>query len=373
MREVRPRVEPTWADAADILVVRLDNLGDVLMTTPAITAVARAPGRRVTLLASRAGAAVRNHVPGLCDVLTYDAPWVKGEARSGQADRRFLGKLARLRFDAAIIFTVCTQSALPAALMCRMAGIPLRLAYSRENPYELLTDHVRDTETVGDGMRHEVLRQLDLVRSVGFEPADDRLVFSCLPVDLARARAKLFGAGGDPGRPYVVVHPGSTAPSRRYPPARFGRAASRIAAECGAQIVFSAGAGEAERADVAQAQAALGAPSVSLAGLLTVGELAALIGGARLLLCNNSGPAHLAAAAGTPVVVLYAATNPQHTPWRVASRVLSLAVPCRNCLQSVCPQGHHDCLLRIEADAVADAAIDLLRQTATGATVGWAA
>jgi ADP-heptose:LPS heptosyltransferase len=78
-----------------------------------------------------------------------------------------------------------------------------------------------------------------------------------------------------------------------------------------------------------------------------------------VLICNNSGPAHIAAALDTPVVVLYALTNPQHTPWQVASRVLNHDVPCRNCLRSVCPQGHHACLLRVEPEAVAHAALEL--------------
>ena len=73
----------------------------------------------------------------------------------------------------------------------------------------------------------------------------------------------------------------------------------------------------------------------------------------------------MAAALGTPVIDLYALTNPQHTPWRVRSRVLSHDVPCRNCLKSVCPQGHHGCLRGVEPEAVASAAVDLLRSDAS--------
>jgi ADP-heptose:LPS heptosyltransferase len=269
-----------------------------------------------------------------------------------------IDELARRRFDAAIIFTVCTQSALPAAMMCRLAGIPLRLAHSSENPYALLSHWVRDTEVCADGMRHEVMRQLALVESIGFEVADDALVFRCSAQDLTAARRKLAQAGGDPHKPFVVVHTGSSAASRRYPAERFGRAAAAIAQVSGAQVVFIGGPDEVGQAR--EAQAAMVSPSLSLAGTLTIGELGALIADAALVVCNNSGPAHLAAAAGTPVVVLYALTNPQHTPWKVPCRVLNHSVPCRNCLKSVCPQGHHRCLLGVQHDAVADAAIDLL-------------
>src|SRR5207302_7487370 len=90
--------------------------------------------------------------------------------------------------------------------------------------------------------------------------------------------------------------------------------------------------------------------------------LGALIALAPLLISNNTGPVHVAAAVGTPVVDLYALTNPQHTPWAVPSRVLSYDVPCKYCYKSVCPEGHHDCLRRVTPDAVVEAACELLRE-----------
>jgi ADP-heptose:LPS heptosyltransferase len=81
---------------------------------------------------------------------------------------------------------------------------------------------------------------------------------------------------------------------------------------------------------------------------------------APLLVSNNTGPAHIAAATGTPVVDIYALTNPQHTPWRVESRVLSHDVPCKYCYKSVCPLGHNDCLRLVTPASVAHAAGELL-------------
>lgn len=351
-----------WQEARNILVVRLDNLGDLVMTTPAIAAIRHgAPGARITLLGSRSGAAALRHIPVLDDALVYDAPWSKGagDTRSPLADHEMIDELARRGFDAAVIFTVCTQSALPAALLCRLAGIPLRLAHSRENPYELLTHWVPDTEVCAAGMRHEVRRQLDLVRSVGFHAGDERVQFRYPAADVLAMRRKFVQAGGDLLRPYVVVHPGATAASRRYPGERFGVAAQAVVDETGCQVVFTGGAEEAQA--IAQAHSRMDAPGVSLAGQLSLGELAALIAGAQVIVCNNSGPVHIAAAVGTPVAVLYALTNPQHTPWRVPARVLFHDVPCRNCLKSVCPEGHHDCLERVDPAEVAHAALDLFR------------
>lgn len=350
-----------WRSARSILLVRLDNLGDVLMCTPAFAAVRHSlPHARLTLLASSSGAVAHAHVPDLDEALVYDAPWVKGPGAAPDAacDRQMIERLAQRRFDAAIIFTVCTQSALPAALMCRLAGIPLRLAHARENPYGLLSDWVRDTDAPGTGMRHEVARQLDLVAAVGLHARDDALVFRYRVEDVRNARRKFAAAGGEPMRPYFVVHPGASAPSRRYPAERFGLAARQIAAATGCQPVFTGGA--AERALVGEALAALQGPAVSLAGELSLGEFAALLAGAQVLVSNNTGPVHMAAALGTPVVDLYALTNPQHTPWKVRARVLSHDVPCRNCFRSVCPEGHNDCLRQIGPELVAQAAQELM-------------
>ncbi|HEY0818753.1 MAG TPA: glycosyltransferase family 9 protein, partial [Rhizobacter sp.] len=315
-------MNPAWAQARNILVVRLDNLGDVLMSTPAIRAMkSHAPGVRITLLGSRSGAAVAKHIPLIDETVVHDAPWVKGPAGDEAAEHRLIAELRSRAFDAAVIFTVCTQSALPAALLCRLAGIPLRLAHCRENPYALLTDWVPDTDVCQDRMRHEVRRQLDLVSAVGLQTSDERLVFVCGPGEADTMRRKLAAVGGDPARPLVVLHPGATAASRRYPPERFGQVAEQIVRESDCQVVFSGGPDELDL--VARARAQMRAPSLSLAGQLTLGELAALIGEAKALVCNNSGPAHMAAALGTPVVVLYALTNPQHTPWQVEARVLN--------------------------------------------------
>jgi ADP-heptose:LPS heptosyltransferase len=108
-------------------------------------------------------------------------------------------------------------------------------------------------------------------------------------------------------------------------------------------------------------RAEMDAPSVSLAGSLDLEQLAALIGLAPLLITNNTGPAHMAAALGTPQVVLYALTNLQHMPWCAPARVLRHDVPCRNCYRSVCPEGHHDCLRQITPDELVRAAREMFQ------------
>src|SRR5690606_7295520 len=137
------------------LCVRLDNMGDVLMSSPAMRALQDAvPGRQLTLLTSPAGALLAPMLEGLHDVIPYDAPWVKNASDVGwQEDVALIDDLRARRFDAAVIFTTYSQSALPAAMVCRLAGIPRVLAHARENPYRLLTDWIRDKSDM-DGGRH---------------------------------------------------------------------------------------------------------------------------------------------------------------------------------------------------------------------------
>jgi len=351
---------PAWAHARCVLAVRLDTLGDVVMTTPALRALRTArPDRRVTLLTSSAGAEAARLVSDVDDVIVYDAPWLKATTSRADsaADRAMADRLRLLRFDGAVIFTVYSQNPLPAAMLCFLADIPLRLAHCRENPYQLLTDWVSDPEP-DRLVRHEVRRQLDLVEAIGCRTDDERLSLRVTEDHRRSVRGLLDAAGIDRQREWVVVHPGARAASRRYPPESFASACRRLVAERGCQVVFT---GEAsERTLIAAIRAASDAPSISLAGELGLVELAALLADASLLISNNTGPVHVAAAVGTPVVDLYALTNPQHTPWAVAHRVLSHDVPCKYCYRSVCPAGHHECLRGIPPAAVVSAAHELL-------------
>ncbi len=348
-----------WSAARNVLAVRLDAIGDVLMTTPALRALKRARrGRRLTLLTSAAGADIASLIPEIDDVIAYQAPWMKASGGGARADtdRALVERLRTGGFDGAVIFTVYSQNPWAAAMLCRLADIPRRLAHSRENPYHLLTDWVPEPEPQSL-VRHEVRRQLDLVAHVGAVTDDARLSLA-LPAE-AHVRAQVFLEGSriDTRAPWAVIHPGASAPSRRYPAEAYAQAARMLVRRYGWQIVFTGSAGEI--ALVEHIRTLMGAPSHSAAGRLDLPALCALVDAAPVLIANNTGPAHIAAALGTPVVDLYALTNLQHMPWMVESRVLYHDVPCKHCYKSVCPQGHHDCLRRVPPEAVAAAAMEL--------------
>ncbi|HXF71204.1 MAG TPA: glycosyltransferase family 9 protein [Actinomycetota bacterium] len=357
-----------WREARRVLAVRLDGIGDLLMTTPALRALkASAPGRSITLLCARRVLEAAALVPEVDRSIAHDASWVKGPAPSPAAERRLVRQLRRMRFEAAVIFTVSTQSALPAATLCRLAGIPLRLAHVREKVYDLLTDPVPDPEPERDP-RHEVRRQLDLVGAVGARSPDPSLSLRIPDAARRRAAELLRAAGLDPSRPWVLLHPGASAPSRRYPALSYGAAAQLLDGD-GIQVLAVSGPREEPLLEAVAAAA----PAVRrLPAAPTFAVLAALVEAAPVLIANNSAPAHVAAAVGTPVVDLYAWTNPQHGPWGVPSRVLNRDVPCRGCRRSVCPLGHHHCLTLVPPAEVAEAARGLLGMRATSRHVAWA-
>lgn len=353
-----------WQDARNILCIRLDHFGDVLMATPALRALKdAAPGRRLTLLAAPHGAIVAPFIAEIDDVIEYAPPWMKSSAaHDPSVDLRMIETLRARRFDAAVIFTTYSQSPLPAAMLCTLAGIPLKLAHCRENPYQLLSDWLPDPEPQ-KLIRHEVRRQLDLVAAVGARTPNERMSFAVKPADARWAHAQLAAIGVDAAKPWLLLHPGATAASRRYPPALWAQAASELAERTGYPLLWTGSAGEAPLIDDIMQLTHGGASAIrqhSLAGRLTLGQLGAVMSMASVVVVNNTGPAHLAAALGKPVVDLYALTNPQHTPWQTPARVLFQDVPCRFCYKSVCPQGHHACLANVSPNRVAQAAIDLL-------------
>jgi ADP-heptose:LPS heptosyltransferase len=206
-------------------------------------------------------------------------------------------------------------------------------------------------------LRHEVRRQLDLAAEVGWHIANERLRLCTHPATMVRMQ-KLLQCAGIGRRPWILVNPGAGTPSRRYPERLFAQVVARLTYELGLQLVFTGSNDEVDL--IGRISAGLDEPGLSLAGRLSVADLAALINLAPLLLTNNAGPAHLAAALCTPVVVLYALTHPQQTPWHAPYRVLFHDVPCRYCFESVCPLGHHRCLAGIEPDEVVGAVDDML-------------
>ncbi|WP_434743612.1 HAD-IIIA family hydrolase [Micromonospora sp. SH-82] len=336
-RALTPSAAPRRA--ATVLVVRSDSAGDVLVTGPAIRAVA-AYAERVVLLCGPRGRAAAELLPGVTEIVEHPLPWIEADpAPVDPADvTGLVDRLARIGADEAVVFTSYHQSALPLALLLRMAGVGRISAISDDYPGSLLDVRHR----VPTGVP-EPERALSLAAAAGFAlPTGDRPALRIRPPTPT----------GLPRRPYLVVHPGSAAESRACPPELAARVV-RLLTSAGHRVVVTGGPGERElTARVA------GGTGVDLGGGTGLGDLAAVIARAQALVVGNTGPAHLAAALGVPVVSLFAPTVPygQWGPWRVpAVRLGDPTASCRDTRAARCPVPGHPCLTGIDPQEVVDA------------------
>ncbi|HEX4204453.1 MAG TPA: glycosyltransferase family 9 protein [Ktedonobacteraceae bacterium] len=357
-------IDQRWQAARNILLVRLDNLGDVLLMTPAFHVIKQAiPHAHLTLLASPVGAQIGSLDPAIDDVLVYDAPWVDPWAQLVQdsaREQQMIAQLRTRRFDAAIIFTSFRQSSLPAAYLCYLADIPLRLAASVDGPGSLLTTRHEHPER----MLHEVERGLDLVRALGIETIEQDMQLN-VPADAKQAVMERLTCHHFTDRPLVIVHAGCSMPSRTYPWEMYAQVVELLVKQLDAYVALTGIANERDL--VARICEKISphyhAHLCPLAGSLSFAELCGLIQHADLTITNNTGPMHISAAVKTPVVALFALTNPpeQWRPWRVPQRLLYHEVPCRLCYHRRCPY-QHDCLRLVAPQTVVDAARTLLNE-----------
>lgn len=324
-------------DYKKILCVRLDNIGDLLMTLPAIRAIRfKFKNSKISLLCSSKVSKIARLIKEIDEIIIFDAPWIRATKKKidSKTISDFAEKLKKKNFDLSIIFNVYSQSPLPAAVLCCLAGIPERFAFCHENPYQLLTKWIPDPEP-RKFIRHEVLRQLSLVKEIGCEKIYDNSVsFS------KRAKNKVLKllqkSGVDLGKPFLILHPGASEKIRIFSPSKLILAAKILSKEF--QVVITGLKNEVELVEKIAKETNLN--FFSFPGSFNIEEFSALVSSASVLIANNSGPAHIAAAVNTPVVVLYAKTNFQHTPWNVRSRILFFDVECKECVRNICAKKH---------------------------------
>jgi ADP-heptose:LPS heptosyltransferase len=333
-----------------VLVVRADNIGDVVTTTPALAALrAAAPHARIDLLASPVGAAVVPMVDAVDGALTVSASWQQlpgGQGVCASGERELLGRITAGRYDTMIVFTSFSQSPWPVAHLGLLAGIGTRVVHSREFGGAVATHWVSPPPDT----THQVDRALHLLAAVGVPDVGSAPALH-VPAEAAAAAEQLR-----PAAHYAVLAPGASCASRRYPPERFGDAAGWIA-RAGLPVLVAGPAAEA--ALVARVVGRAGHPGVTAAPPVPLPVFTALLRGATVAVTNNSGGMHLADAVGTPVVVTFAGTELRDDlrPRSVPATLLGRPVTCSPCRQLTCPYGH-ECL-DVPAGDVAAAVLDL--------------
>lgn len=329
------------------LVVRLDSAGDVLLAGPAVRAVAASSEATVVLCGPHGEPAARL-LPGVDEVLVWAAPWigVPPVPVEPAAVDDLVRVLAAERFDRALVLGSFHQCPLPTALLLRLAGVPWVGADCEDYPGALLDLRHHRAEH-----RHEAEAALDLARAAGFglpSGDDGRLRVRPAPDTIA-----LTGPG-----PYVVVHPGSAVPARAPSPALAAEAV-RALLDAGHRVVVT---GSAAERGLTAAVAAPGA--TDLGGRTDLAALAGVLACAEAVVVGNTGPAHLAAAVGTPVVSLFAPVVPAERwrPYGVPHVLLGRQdAPCADSRARVCPVPGHPCLGAVTGTAIRRAVESLTR------------
>jgi len=327
------------------LVVRLDSAGDVLLSGPAVRAVAAgvAPDGEVMLLCGPQGAAAARLLPGVDRVAVWDCPWItrSGTEVTSALVGQLLAAVSAFAPDVAVILTSFHQSPLPLALLLRLAGVPRIVGASVDFAGTLLDQRLRPGENLPEDLP-EPRRALAVARTAGFrlpQGASDHLAVRTPPDASA-----LTGTG-----PYVVVHPGASAPARTWPAASAAAAVAALA-DLGVRVVVTGGP-----AETALTAAAAAGRAVDLGGRTDLATLSGVLADAAVVVATNTGAAHLAAAVGTPVASVYSPVVPwdRWAPYGVPVELLGDQWErCRGTRAVDCPVAGHPCLATIGAEQV---------------------
>lgn len=358
-----------WRAVRRLLAVRTGTAADVILLGPALRTLHQAlPGAHLTLLTSPEGQEAAMLLPWLNRVLVHRPVWEGGPGPPGPVDVEpqldLIEEIEAGRCDAAVVFTAADQSPWPAAYAAYLARVPRRLGQSGEAGGAVLTHRARPLP----GDAHEVDRHLFLLETAGLPVAGRHLEVRVPEAAQATAERLLVRLRIPPGDPYVLLAPGMSPPSHRYPPAAYTEVCRTLIAQTGLPVVVVG-----DRADIrlgariVSDSVGAGAGHVaSVAGQTSLAELAALVERANLVLTNHSVVMYLADAARRPLVVPFAGTEPlsRHRPRSEATTVLQQPVGCAPCHQRTCPYDQ-ECL-QLPASLVAAEAIRRLEHDA-----GW--
>lgn len=326
------------------------------MAGPAVRAVAAREDTDVWVLAGPRGRSAARLLPGIDELRVVGIPWITAVDRP--VDARLVedvnAVVEECRPDEAIILTSAHQSPLPIALLLRLAGVPRILGASVEASAGLLDGRWIPGETFAEDIP-EPERNLAIVRLAGYDlpDGDDGALHVTLPGELPAALETL-------PEQYLVVHPGAQYPAREYPADHFAEVVRLLSAE--GHVVAVTG-GDHERALTARVA---GSAGIDLGGRLDLGGTARALAGASVVVVGNTGPAHLAAAVGRPIVSLFSAVVPPErwAPYGVPVELLGQRdAPCRGSRATLCPVPGHPCLTSVTPAAVVAAVERLLTRT----------
>ena len=338
-----------------ILVIRLDRIGDVVLSTPVIAALRQTyPDSFLAVMVRPACREVVEGHPDLNEVILYE----KEGAHRGILDTmRFARTLRRFQFDTALVLHPSNRS----HWIPFLAGIPVRIGYHRKCGW-LLTQRLPHRKQ--EGSKHEAVYTLELLEVLGVTPPRPEPMVPIQQLAHQRVNEFLTQSKVKPNERLVAIHPSASCISKRWMPERFAQVADRLVTEQGVRICLIADEPDASYAKrVAQM---MRQPALDLSGRLSVGELAALLHRCQLLVSNDSGPVHIAAAVRTPVVDIFGRNQRGLSPLRWGPLgdghvVLHKEVGCVTCLAHNCDI-EFLCLSSLSVEEVYHAATAVLQK-----------
>jgi heptosyltransferase-2 len=290
--------------------------------------------------------------PDLNEVIIYEK---EGAHKTISGTIRFARRLRRYEFDTALVLHPSNRS----HWIPWLARIPIRIGYNRKGAW-LLTHRLPHRKQ--EGSKHEAIYTLEPLELFGVTPKPPRPLVPLHPAAAHRVDTLLAESSVQPTDRLVAIHPSASCVSKRWMPERFAQVADRLVMEQGVRICLVAGEADARYAD--RVAHVMRQPALNLASQLSVGELAALLRRCRLLISNDSGPVHVAAAVGIPVVDIFGRNQDGLSPLRWGPLgeghvILHKEVGCVTCLAHRCDIGFL-CLTSLGVDEVYRAAVSVL-------------
>ncbi len=328
---------PSFPQYKRVLIIRLDNIGDIVMLSPALRSLRAAlPDAQITLMASPAGSQAAVLLPWINEVFTWRASWQdisKNPKQDNENEQQLIEKLRQGNYEAAFIFTSFTQSPYPPAYACYLAGIPVRIGQSREFGGAMLTHWF----TPPQDEEHQVDRNLWLIEKMGY-PVINRHLELNVPAELQASADQILDSFGiAPDETFVVAAPGASCSARRYDPRRFAAVIRQLTEAFGLKVVIAGSLKEAET--LASIPETAGPRAVNLMGKTNVSELAGIIRRSSLVITNNSASMHISDAFRRPMVILYSGTE-RESQWEPRSsqkKLLRVETICSPCYHFECP------------------------------------
>jgi ADP-heptose:LPS heptosyltransferase len=354
LKQTRPTNDFRAAPPRKIAIFRALQLGDMLCAVPALRALrAAAPHAHITLIGMPwATSFVKRFHRYIDDLLIFPGyPGFPEQPAHLHAMPNFLAEAQRRRFDLAIQMHGSGRLSNPLTVLL---GAETNAGFYSEGEY--CPDPQRFIAWQED--EHEVLRFVRLMRALGIAPQGEHLEFPLTDSDY-RSLQHSHQSLPAPGT-YVCIHPGARLPSRRWLPQRFAEVADCIA-QAGWKIVLT---GSPDEAPITRAvHEAMRLPALDLTGKTDLGGLAALLSQAKLVVSNDTGISHVAAAVGAPSVIVSCGSDARR--WapldRTRHRMISIDLPCRPCMHLDCPIGHR-CADEVDAPRVAQLALEMLNE-----------